>query len=154
MELYDYIDGERVILSLVSSDKKSVIREMIDFLDKKGAVADASAAYSALMEREELGSTGIGDEIAIPHTKLAEADKLEILLAFSREGVEFNSVDGQGVKVLFLLLAPEKQINLHLKTLSKISRLVKTTDFKNRALNAGTVEAVCAVLREEERKLG
>jgi PTS system nitrogen regulatory IIA component len=153
MKLCEYIDRERVILSLVSLDKKSVIKEMVDFLSQKGAVADASAAYLALLEREELGSTGIGEAIAIPHTKLADAEKTEILLAFSKEGISFDSVDGSDVKVFFLLLAPEQQINLHLKTLSKISRLVKTTNFIERVLKADTIEAVCAVLVEEEAKL-
>lgn len=142
-----------MILSLASSDKKSVIREMVNFLDEKGALADAEAAYTALIEREELGSTGIGELVAIPHTKLSGTEKPEILLAFSREGIDFDSVDGQYVKVFFLLLAPETGINLHLKTLAKISRLVKTTDFKNRALAADSIEAVCAILREEEAKL-
>lgn len=151
MNLSDYIDGERVILSLSSQDKDSAISEMVNFLDGKNALADRESALQALFEREKLGSTGVGEEIAIPHAKLA-VDDLVILLAFSG-GLPFQSADGKDVKILFLVLAPEKQMNLHLKTLAKISRLVKATDFKERVLQAKSVSDVCLILREEEEKL-
>ncbi|MCD8569459.1 MAG: PTS sugar transporter subunit IIA [Geovibrio sp.] len=151
MNLSDYIDGERVILSLSSQDKDSAISEMVNFLDGKNALTDRESALQALFEREKLGSTGVGEEIAIPHAKLA-VDDLVILLAFS-DGLPFQSADGKDVKILFLVLAPEKQMNLHLKTLAKISRLVKATDFKERVLQAKSVSDVCLILREEEEKL-
>lgn len=151
MNLSDYIDGERVILSLSSQDKDSAISEIVNFLDGKNALTDRESALQALFEREKLGSTGVGEEIAIPHAKLA-VDDLVILLAFS-DGLPFQSADGKDVKILFLVLAPEKQMNLHLKTLAKISRLVKATDFKERVLQAKSVSDVCLILREEEEKL-
>ncbi|QAR33052.1 PTS sugar transporter subunit IIA [Geovibrio thiophilus] len=151
MNLSDYIDGERVILSLSSQDKDSAIREMVSFLDGKNALSDAESALKALFEREKLGSTGVGEEIAIPHAKLA-IDDLVMLMAFS-EGLPFQSADGKDVKILFLVLAPEKQMNLHLKTLAKISRLVKATDFRDRVLGAKSAQEVCLILREEEQKL-
>lgn len=151
MNLSDYIDGERVILSLSSQDKDSAISEMVNFLDGKNALTDRESALQALFEREKLGSTGVGEEIAIPHAKLA-VDDLVILLAFG-DGLPFQSADGKDVKILFLVLAPEKQMNLHLKTLAKISRLVKATDFKERVLQAKSVSDVCLILREEEEKL-
>ncbi len=151
MNLCEYIDGERVILSLSSQDKDSAIREMVSFLDGKNALSDTESALTALFEREKLGSTGVGEEIAIPHAKLA-VDDLVILLALSK-GLPFQSADGKDVKILFLVLAPEKQMNLHLKTLAKISRLVKATDFKERVLKAESAGEVCLILREEEQKL-
>lgn len=152
MNLSEYIDGERVILSLSAHDKDSAIREMVSFLDQKKALSDTESALKALFEREKLGSTGVGEEIAIPHAKLASIEDLVIMLAFSK-GIPFDSADGKDVRIFFLLLAPEKQMNLHLKTLAKISRLVKSTGFKERVLEAGSVADVCRILSEEEQKL-
>jgi PTS system nitrogen regulatory IIA component len=153
MKLSDYIDEERVICSLSSGNKDDVLKEMVEFLNSKGVLENAQLTLSALTEREKLGSTGVGEEIAIPHAKLSDMDDLVIMIAISREGVDFDSVDGKDVKIFFLVLAPEKQMNLHLKTLARISRLVKITDFKDRVLSVSGTAEICAVLEEEEAKL-
>ena len=153
MQLQDYISTENLIRSLASSGKEDAIREMAAFLSDKGKLADVNATVSALLDREKLGSTGVGEEVAIPHAKLADIEDIVILVAMKEEGIDFESVDDAPVKLFFLVLAPEKQMNLHLKTLARISRLIKMSQFKERALSAENAEEIIDILKEEESKL-
>ncbi|MGD9808346.1 MAG: PTS sugar transporter subunit IIA [Deferribacterales bacterium] len=153
MALTEYID-ENSIVTLSASDKQGVLKEMTDVLVKNGIVNNSDDALSALVERESLGSTGVGEQVAIPHAKMKELTDLTILVGINRDGVEFGAADGEPVKLFFLLLASDKQMNLHLKTLARISRLVKLTDFKNKVLADGVTSSdVCSILKEEEAKL-
>jgi len=153
MELAEYID-ENSVLELSSTDKESVLKELVEALVKNGKINDPEAALSALVEREALGSTGVGEQVAIPHAKMKELDDVNILIGISRNGISFDSSDGADVKLFFLLLAPEKQMNLHLKTLARISRLVKLTDFKDKIFANGVGSAdVSRILKEEEARL-
>jgi len=153
MGLSDYID-ENSVITLSASDKEGVLKEMTETLVKNGILNKADVALSALTEREALGSTGVGEQVAIPHAKMKELTDMTILIGISREGIEFGASDGEPVKLFFLLLASEKQMNLHLKTLARISRLVKLTGFKNKVLSDGVTSSdVCSILKEEEAKL-
>jgi len=153
MELAEYID-ENCITSVSASDKEGVLKELTQALVKNGKLDNPEAALSALVEREALGSTGVGEQVAIPHAKLKDISDLTILIGISSEGVDFGASDGAPVRLFFLLLAPEKQMNLHLKTLARISRLVKMTDFKEKVLSADVSAAdVSTILKEEEARL-
>jgi len=153
MELSGHID-ENLIVSVSSTEKGAVLKELTDALVKNGKIDSPESALSALTEREALGSTGVGEQVAIPHAKLKELDELIVLIGVSSSGVEFGSSDGVPVKIFFLLLAPEKQMNLHLKTLARISRLVKMTDFKERVLSSDfSSSGISEVLKEEEARL-
>ncbi|PLX65812.1 MAG: PTS galactitol transporter subunit IIC [Denitrovibrio sp.] len=153
MELGEYID-ENCIVSISSLDKEGVLKELTENLVKNGKINNSDAALSALIEREALGSTGVGEQVAIPHAKMKDLEDLSILIGISDKGVEFGSSDGDPVRLFFLLLAPEKQMNLHLKTLARISRLVKITDFKKKVLQDGVSAAeISRILKEEEARL-
>lgn len=153
MELAEYID-ENCVVSLEAGDKESVLKELTDVLVKNGKIKDSEAALSALVERESLGSTGVGEQVAIPHAKMKELDDVCIAIGIRGEGVDFGSADGVPVRLFFLVLAPEKQMNLHLKTLARISRLVKMTGFKDKALSDGVSNAdISGILKEEEARL-
>lgn len=153
MALTEYI-GENSIVSLSASDKTDVLKEMTDVLVKNGIVNNADDALSALVERESLGSTGVGEQVAIPHAKMKGLSDMTILIGINRDGVDFGATDGEPVKLFFLLLASDKQMNLHLKTLARISRLVKLTEFKSKVLESSLSPAdVCSILKEEEAKL-
>jgi len=150
MDLVEYID-ENSIVSISADSKDGVLKEFTDALVKNGKIDKPETALSALVEREALGSTGVGEQVAIPHAKLKDIDDIIIMIGISREGVEFGSSDGNPVKLFFLLLAPEKQMNLHLKTLARISRLVKMTGFKQKVLEDGvTPSQIHSILKEEE----
>jgi PTS system nitrogen regulatory IIA component len=154
MELAEYLDDESILSSLSSADKEGVLKELVEALINKGKINDSEAALSALLEREALGSTGVGEQVAIPHAKIKDIDDIVISIGVSSEGVDFGSSDGKPVKLFFLLIAPEKQMNLHLKTLARISRLVKMTDFKDKVFSGGlTSSEIFNILKEAEAGL-
>ncbi len=153
MNLNEYLDEDLVCELDDDLDKQSVLKKLVDVLKEKGILQNPQEAYDALLEREKLGSTGVGEEVAIPHAKLKSIEDVIILLAISRKGVDFESLDNQPVKIFFLVLAPVKKMNLHLKTLARISRLIKSTDFKERVLKSQSKDEVLKILKEEESKL-
>jgi len=153
MNLSDYVDEDLVCEVDESYDKNTILSDLVEILYDKGLLEDKEGAYNALVEREKLGSTGVGEEVAIPHAKLHSIDDVIVLLAISKKGINFDSLDKQPVKVIFLVLASVKKMNLHLKTLARISRLIKSTDFKTRVLNASTKREILNILNEEEAKL-
>ena len=109
--------------------------------------------YEVITEREKLGSTGIGEGVAIPHGKLKNIGNLLISFGRSREGVDFDSMDGKPAHLFFLLIAPEESVGVHLKTLARISKLLKSQDVRKRLLDAETAEEIFSVITEEEEKL-
>jgi len=153
MNLSDYVDEDLVCEVDESSDKNTVLSDLVKILHDKKLLEDKEGAYEALVDREKLGSTGVGDEVAIPHAKLDSVDDILVLLAVSKKGIDFDSLDKQPVKIIFLVLASMKKMNLHLKTLARISRLIKSTDFKSRVLNASSRKDIVNILSEEEAKL-
>jgi len=103
-----------------------------------------------LMEREKLGSTGIGDGIAIPHGKLKGLDNLLLSFGRSREGVDFESIDGKPVHLFFLLMAPESSTGQHLKALAKISRMLKDERFRSELMSARSAEDLFKTIAEKD----
>jgi PTS system nitrogen regulatory IIA component len=110
------------------------------------------ALVEVLLERERLGSTGIGDGIAIPHGKIKDLDELILSFGRSTQGIEFDSMDGRPTHLFFLLIAPENSAGIHLRALAKISRLLKSAHFRQRLLEAGTVEELFLVIQEEDKE--
>ena len=102
------------------------------------------------MEREQLGSTGIGGGIGIPHGKLKEIDSLVLGFGLSRNGVDFESLDGKPTHIFFLLITPEDSTGLHLKLLARISRILKDDPFKSRLLNATSGGEIFKIIQEED----
>ncbi|MEC9493110.1 PTS sugar transporter subunit IIA [Flexistipes sp.] len=153
MNLSDYVDEDLVCEVDGSPDKNTVLSDLVEILYDKELLKDKEGAYDALVDREKLGSTGVGEEVAIPHAKLDSIDDVIVLLAISKKGIDFESIDKQPVKVIFLVLASVKKMNLHLKTLARISRLIKSTDFKTKVLSASSKSEILNILNEEEAKL-
>jgi PTS system nitrogen regulatory IIA component len=105
-----------------------------------------------LLERERLGSTGIGGGIGIPHGKLKHLDRLIIGFGLSRKGVDFESLDGEPTRIFFLLMTPENSAGLHLKLLARISRILKNEPFKQRLLQAKTADEIYEIIKEEDEE--
>ena len=103
-----------------------------------------------LLERERLGSTGIGDGIAIPHGKLKDLDQLALSFGRSTAGVDFESMDGKPAHLFFLLVAPENCAGIHLRALAKIARLLKNSAVRKRLASVGTQDEIYAVLQEDD----
>ncbi|UCG37838.1 MAG: PTS sugar transporter subunit IIA [bacterium] len=152
MKIVDYLSETDVIPQLEATTREGVIREMVQHLKQAGKIADAETLVGILLDREMLGSTGIGNGVAIPHGRL-EGLK-EILLVFGRSvsGVEFDAHDGQPVNLFFLLVAPEDSAGLHLKALARISRVVKNPECRTALLASQDRAGLFRVIREEDER--
>jgi PTS system nitrogen regulatory IIA component len=151
MQILDFLAADAIKMSLESKNKKDAIKEMVELLVKTGKVKDKKKMLQTLMEREELGSTGIGQGIAIPHGKSDTVSDLAAAFGLSADGITFDSLDGEPVNIFFLLVAPEGAAGAHLKALARISSLLKDKYFRKSLLSAKTPEDVVKIIQEEEK---
>ena len=152
MKLLEFLTKTRILPRLTARDKPGVLAELVEVLVAEGKLRDPRQAVEVLLERERLGSTGIGEGIAIPHGKLRDLDELVAVFGRSPEGVEFDSMDGAPVHLFFLLMAPENSASTHLKALARISRLLKDRAFREELLRADTQEELYEVIAREDEK--
>jgi len=131
-----------VVDGLLAETKEGVLRELSEVICRRIPALSPDRLTAILMEREGLGSTGIGEGVAIPHGKIAGIDRLVTVFGRSREGVQFASLDGKPARLFFLVLAPENSAGMHLKALARISRLLKDPRFRGRLLAAEGVEGL------------
>lgn len=152
MRIADYLTENDILTKLHATTREGVIREMVAHLKETGRIDDADALVEILLDRETLGSTGIGHGVAIPHGRLSGLG--EILLVFGRspEGVDFDAHDGEPVKIFFLLVAPEDSAGLHLKTLARISRIVKNPECRKALLNSADQASLYRIIDEEDQR--
>lgn len=149
MRISQLLDKNSIIADLKATDKKEAIDELA------AAAATATQASTpeiaeVLIEREQLGSTGIGGGIAIPHGKLNSVNGITIGFALSRDGVEYDSLDNKPVHIFFVLLTPENSTGGHLKVLAQISKLLKMNDFKSQLLAADSVDDIYDIIKEQD----
>ena len=152
MKIMDILNKDCIIPELRSKNKREVLEELTGALLNCKANLDKEALVAVLLERERLGSTGIGDGIAIPHGKVQDLDELVLSFGRSTEGIEFDSMDGRPTHLFFLLIAPENSAGIHLRALAKISRLLKSGQFRQRLLEAENSEALFQVIQEEDKE--
>jgi nitrogen PTS system EIIA component len=150
MKIVDILNSERILPALTATTKKGVLEELAGTLVKGFNHLDLNKVVAVLMERESLGSTGIGDNIAIPHGKLSDLNDLVLCFGRSLPGINFDSMDGKPTHLFFLLMAPENSIGLHLKALAKISRLLKDSSFRRNLLEASDANAIMQLLAAED----
>ena len=153
MKIVDFLPEDLVFPALRASTKEGVLDELARGLAQAHPGIDPARLVEVLLEREKLGSTAIGDGIAIPHGKLPGLSS--VLGAFGRHpsGLDFQSLDGAPTKLFFLLVAPEDSAGMHLKALARVSRLLKDAAFRARLVGAETREALYQLIREEDEKL-
>ena len=152
MKISDILKKEHVIKELNSCDKKNVLDELSSFLEDEGEIANKESLLAALIEREKLGSTGIGENVAIPHAKISEIDKIITVFGRSKNGVEFESLDQKPVNFIFLVIAPENSTSQHLKALARISRLFKNASLRESILRTNEVDQIYSILVDEDSK--
>jgi PTS system nitrogen regulatory IIA component len=152
MKITDILDEASIIQDLRSTSKKGVLEELSSVLVEGGKLPDRDKAVQVLLEREKLGSTGIGDGIAIPHGKMKEIKELVTSFGRSIEGVDFESIDNKPTYLFFLLVAPENSAGIHLKALARISRLLKDPSFRNRLMEARDRGDLFRIIAEEDEK--
>ena len=136
--------------NLLSDSKAGVLAELINVLIASGLALNRSKAIDVLQQREKLGSTGIGDGVAIPHGKVSDIQDLVVAFGRSKKGIDFDAIDGKPVYLFFLLLAPENSTGQHLKALAKISKMLKTPNFRKKLIDAKTKSDLYKAIVEQD----
>ncbi|MEJ2041416.1 MAG: PTS sugar transporter subunit IIA [Desulfosarcinaceae bacterium] len=149
MKILDVLSKDNIIINLKAKDKKGVLDELSKPVAQSTGTSHEDL-FKVLMERERLGSTGIGGGIGIPHGKLKNLKELTLGFGLSREGVDFESMDSRPTHIFFLLLTPESSAGLHLKLLARISRLLKNEDFKQRLMRSEDSQEIISAISEQD----
>ena len=154
MNIMGFLSEEAVTCDLKAQTKKEVMRELVGLLMKAGVVKekDLSKLVQILLDREALGSTGIGQGVAIPHGKSDCVTQLVSAFGISRHGVNFDSLDGEPVYLFFLLVAPEDSAGPHLKALARISCLLKDKHFRESLRAAKEEKGLLKIVHEEDER--
>jgi len=150
MKISELLNPQAIVADLQARDKNTALAELTGALVSCEPSLNRAEVIAVLLEREKLGSTGIGDGVAIPHGKLGGIPELRLAFGRSRQGVNFESMDGQPAHLFFLLIAPEESVGVHLKTLARISKLLKDSAVRQKLLDAEGAQAVYQVILDEE----
>jgi len=152
MKVTDILTPDLVLPDLKGNTKDQILKELAQGLAAKHPEIKLNDLAAVLSERERLGSTAIGDGIAIPHGKLRGVTKIIGAFGRHRAGVDFESLDGNPTQIFFVLVAPEDSASLHLKALARVSRLLKDESFRSRLLNAADDAEIFRLIKEEDGK--
>jgi PTS system nitrogen regulatory IIA component len=152
MKIDGLLQPEDIIPSLAAETKVEVLLELAAKVEERHPLLNRERVYQVLQERERLGSTGIGDGIAIPHGKLKQATDLVLVFGRSSKGVDFNALDGREVHIFILLLAPEEAFGFHLKMLGRISRILKDPEVRKGLLEAPDATAIHGIIQEQDNR--
>jgi nitrogen PTS system EIIA component len=150
MKITEMLKREFVLEQLKAGNKRDALAELAGVFTKGRIKFDPEAMLHVLLERERLGSTGIGDGIAIPHGKLPGLEEMLVSFGRSREGIDFEAMDGKPVHFFFLLMAPENSAGQHLKALAKISRMIKDATFRKNLLEAKMHEDLFRIIAAKD----
>jgi len=152
MKLSKLFSTKQIIDRLQSNIKNKAIKEIIETLTVQGVLPKeyAQSVYRAVLKREKVGSTGVGKGIAIPHAKIKTLGKTVAALARSKEGLEFNSVDGEKVFLLFFILSPPKDEAQHLEVLRWVSDVARDADYRRFLREAKSREEMLSILKEAD----
>ena len=152
MKIMDYLNEEWVISDLKGTDKPSILKELSNALVKPCQVTSVEELLQVLLDREKLGSTGIGEGIAIPHGRLKKLKKFFVSFGRSVKGVDFDSIDQKPSHLFFLVIAPENSAVDNLKLLGRIVTLLKEPSFKKRLMEVSSQRELFQVISEEDAK--
>ncbi len=152
MTLLDILSPHSVLVGLQGETKEEIIKELVDSLEAGSVFTDREKVLQAVVEREKIMSTGIGDGIAIPHGKSDAVTRLAAALGIHKRGVDFEALDGEPAYVFFLLVSPANVSGPHIKALARISRLLKNDDFKKRLISAADAAEIMRLIEAEEKR--
>ena len=151
LELSALLDAGCICMSLTARRKKDALRELCELLRAADKIEQVDPVVAALLDREKLSSTGIGNGIAIPHRLLAGMRQTVMAVGRSKQGIAFDAIDNRPVTLVFLLLGPEGHSAEHLKLLSRLARLLHEEHFVNRMREATDGQELLRIIREQER---
>lgn len=153
MHLSDVFSANMVWPELTATTKEGVIRELADLIAEREPLLDSDVLYTALYEREKLGSTGIEDGVAIPHAKVSNLDHIVVACGRSEGGLDFDAHDAKPTHLFFVLIAPMTATGMHLKVLARLSRLLKEARVRNKLLDTSEASELYRTIIEEDKKL-
>jgi PTS system nitrogen regulatory IIA component len=153
MTIEEVLEESCVIADLQGISKRDVLIELVGTLKKANLIKNEQEVVNVIFDREKLGSTGIGDGVAIPHGKLKGIRRIICVFGRSLKGVDFDSIDQKPAHIFFLLLAPENSASLHLKMLSRISKLLRDPSFRKRLMELADTHDIYRSVVEEDRRI-
>lgn len=154
MKIQNLLIQDMILLGLESQEREEALKEMIGFLKKRNRITKEKDLYEKLIQREKLGSTAIGDGVAIPHCKMKGIRDPVVLLAVSEKGVNFYSIDGKPSHLFFMVVSSPENPSLNLQILAAIAHLVRKADsLQKKILEAKNVTDILGIIREEEEKI-
>ena len=152
MKIVDFLNEKAITANIKSNNKEGIMRELVDLLAKAEGIKNKEDLVKTLLNREALGSTGIGQGVGIPHGKTNAVKKLVAAFGICHQGVNFDALDGEPVYIFFLLVAPEDSAGPHLKALARISRLLKDKFFRESLKALSDEKTILKLIREEDAK--
>ena len=152
MNLKDLLTADVIKIPLESDEKFQIIEEMVDMLNDAGRLQNRDMVLDAVLERERVMSTGMGDGVAIPHAKTDGVKELVAAFGITKQNIDFQSIDEKPVRIIFLLAGPSDQTGPHLKALSRISRLMHRKEFRDKLASVRSDAEVIEAISNEERK--
>ncbi len=152
MKLSELLNENRILFNVKFENKEDAITKMVNSLSGDPLIKDLEEVKQAVLEREKIMSTGVGNGFAIPHAKTKGADGFIAILAKLSEPIDFDSHDGKPVNIIFMLIGKETMVSEHIKMLSRISRLMNNDEFRQNLINASSKEEILTLLETEENK--
>lgn len=153
MKIVDILKPVFIKLPLNSSTKPDSIKELLASISRNDIIRDQEKVLNAVFEREKIMSTGVGNGVAIPHCKHSDCKEFAIALGISKEGVDFDAIDKKPANIIFLLIGPEDQPGIHIRLLSRISRIISKDELRQNVLKCETPQQLHDLLSVEESKL-
>ncbi len=150
MKLTDYMTAKNIRIGIKSEEKTGIIEDLLEVAVSISPDLDVDRALKGLLHRESIGSTGIGKGVAIPHAGIKNCTRILPVIGISKDGLNYNSLDGDPVRIFFLILYPEQQIKMQLKFLARVSRLLRNENLRNSLLKCSSPEDAINVLNQYE----
>ncbi len=149
------VDGAALVAELVATNKDGALKELLGAAQESGVFGAKiqKGLHKRMLDREAMGSTGLGNGVAVPHVKSEGVDRVVLVLARSKKGLEWHAIDGRPVHILFLLVSPAAEPELHLQCLRWIATLARNADFRRFLLDAKDAKAMRDLLREMQPKV-
>jgi len=152
MNISSFLDRTSIAAGLKADDKNELINDLVDLLEPRVNQEQLEKIRESVFEREQIMSTGVGKQLAIPHGKCPSIDEIFASFAILDKPVEFNSIDNKPVKIVFLLVGPPDKCNNHIKLLSRISRLMNSSSFREKLLNCQSADEIYETFQKEEKE--
>ncbi len=152
MRLTDILSENRIKIPLANTKKEKIIEEMVEVIADSIKLENKAEILKAVLDREAVMSTGVGDEVAIPHGKVESLNEIIAALGITKDPVDFNSLDDKPVRLVWLLIGPQDKTGPHLKALSRISRLMHKEEFRERLIQTTVPKDAIEVINSEEKK--